>query len=326
LAVLCHLSKCRRNMAHALVHDSALMQLLLAAAMGTSCCSCGGSSNATANEASVTADHTMQLLAWSTLGDVAAASGPGLTALLQAGLLGLLLSVAQDGSLPAGGCSSTTMASVAAWWARLAPEQLAASQHHAWLLLQQLVPLCRREFVGMGGVSMLLSVLHGLTSARAGGAASATSAWLSTQPALAASAATTRRAGSPSALPQGARTATTTPAAGPDFAAAEAALQLLRRLVRGDAAAAQAVLEQGAAPQLLQLLHVPPACALPRVRQGVLLALSELCGAGGRAAASAVREAGGVALLLRDCQRCVAGQQGRGAMRCRGLHAYAVCW
>jgi hypothetical protein len=64
-----------------------------------------------------------------------------------------------------------------------------------------------------------------------------------------------------------------------------------------------AVVEHGGVPVLLQLLQAPCAAMLTPVRQGVLLCLSELCSAGGRAGMTAVRQAEGVGQLLMECQR-----------------------
>jgi hypothetical protein len=68
---------------------------------------------------------------------------------------------------------------------------------------------------------------------------------------------------------------------------------------------AGAALEHGTVPALLQLLQAPAAATLTAVRQGVLLCLSEVCSAGGRAGMTAVRQAEGVGLLLKECQRWV---------------------
>jgi hypothetical protein len=86
---------------------------------------------------------------------------------------------------------------------------------------------------------------------------------------------------------------------------AEPALRLLRTLLRADAGMAAAVVDQGGVPVLLQLLQAPCMGALTQVRQAVLLCLSELCSAGSRAGSTAVRQAGGVGLLLKECQRWV---------------------
>lgn len=86
---------------------------------------------------------------------------------------------------------------------------------------------------------------------------------------------------------------------------AEQALRLLRTLLRADASMAAAVVDQGGVPVLLQLLQAPCMGALTQIRQAVLLCLSELCSSGSRAGSTAVRQAGWVGLLLKECQRWV---------------------
>jgi hypothetical protein len=162
LTVLCHLSACRPCVP-AMVGNGGLLQLLLEAAAGMTCASSSGSSSGspliggtagkaasttTSNERSIEVDHCMLLLVWTTLGNMAAASAPGLEALLQAGLLHLLLSAAEHGRLQScAGCTagSSASAAVLAWWARLTAQQLAASQQLAWSLLQQVGACAARQ-------------------------------------------------------------------------------------------------------------------------------------------------------------------------------------
>lgn len=82
----------------------------------------------------------------------------------------------------------------------------------------------------------------------------------------------------------------------------EPALRLLQRLVTGDAHMAEAFADQELIPALLQLLHAPICAEALGAKQGVLLALAEMCGAGGSNCTTKLRQAEGVGLLLKECQ------------------------
>lgn len=171
--------------------------------------------------------------------------------------------------------------------------------------MPQVAPLCKASFIECGGVSVLLESLTAVTSS---GASTGSSAWLSTTAVLTGSPglrSPSRTAAAATSSPIAGKGAPG--AAGSSCGSAEPALRLVRRLLQGDAGMAAAVVEQGAVPVLLQVLQAPCAAALTPVRQGVLLCLSEVCSAGGRAGMSAVRQADRVGLLLKECQRCVAG-------------------
>jgi hypothetical protein len=143
LTVLCLLSQCR-SFLDALVSNDSLMQQLLAAACNPAGLTEGSSSLAasgtgpssgvtpsSSNSATLEADHSMQLLAWSTLGNAAASCTPALDVFVQGGLLQLLLDTVAYGIAGLSGGSN------AAWLARLSPEQLSASKQLAWSILQQ---------------------------------------------------------------------------------------------------------------------------------------------------------------------------------------------
>lgn len=89
----------------------------------------------------------------------------------------------------------------------------------------------------------------------------------------------------------------------PDACEAGPALRLLQRLVAADADTAMGFAEHGLIAALLQLLQAPACTDSASTRQGVLLLLSELC-AVGSAFLRKLREADGVAVLLRECERC----------------------
>jgi hypothetical protein len=86
----------------------------------------------TSNSCCLEADHSMQMLAWSILGNVAVSVGQPVPVLVDAGLLQLLVDVVAFGV--SGTCSD---AASAAWFGCLTPEQLSASQQLAWSTLQE---------------------------------------------------------------------------------------------------------------------------------------------------------------------------------------------
>lgn len=171
------------------------------------------------------------------------------------------------------------------------------------LVVLQVAPVCKASFIESGGISMLLDSL----TAAASSSATTSAAFASSSTGLKSPSRTAAGQGfaSRSGSPGGARNGTADAGASSCSAAAEPALRLLRRLLQGDAAMAAAVADRGGVPVLLQLLTAPTAATLTPVRQGVLLCLSEVCSAGGRAGTAAVRQADGVPLLLKECQRLV---------------------
>jgi hypothetical protein len=98
----------------------------------------GGATPSSSNSGSLEADHNMQLLAWSMLGHAAASAEVALEAVVQEGLLQLLLDAVSHG-VTAAGCSRS--GSCAGWFARLAPEQMSATRQLAWSTLQQVQEL-----------------------------------------------------------------------------------------------------------------------------------------------------------------------------------------
>lgn len=143
MTVMCLLSQCSSFLQALVGNDSLMQQLLAAACDPAGCCegsfaaaaSSGPSSGATpssSNSATLEADHSLQLLAWGTLGSAAVGCAPALDAFVQGGLLQLLLDTVAYGTT---GVSSS--GSSAAWLARLSPEQLSASRQLAWSTLQQ---------------------------------------------------------------------------------------------------------------------------------------------------------------------------------------------
>jgi hypothetical protein len=146
LTVLCLLSQCSSFLEAVVSNDSLMQQLLAAAcnpaaltegssvAASTVASATGPSSGATpnsSNSATLEADHSMELLAWTILGNAAASCAPALDAFVQGGLLQLLLDTVAHSTAGVSGGSN------AAWLARLSPEQLSASKQLAWSILQQ---------------------------------------------------------------------------------------------------------------------------------------------------------------------------------------------
>lgn len=144
LTVIYLLSQCSAFLPAIAACDSLLQQLLAVACRPTAASDAaaaaskppgltlGGATPSSSNSGSLEADHNMQLLAWSFLGKAAAEAGIALAALVESGLLQLLLDAASYGVTPAGLNSSN-----AGWFARLAPEQMCATKQLAWSVLQQ---------------------------------------------------------------------------------------------------------------------------------------------------------------------------------------------
>lgn len=143
LTVLNLLSQCSSFLPAIASCDSLMQQLLAvacrptaasdaaaAAGAGMAGLTLGGATASSSNSGSLEADHNMQLLAWSILGNAAASAEAALEAVVQGGLLQLLVEAVAHG-VTATGCSS------AGWFARLAPEQMSATKQLAWSTLQQ---------------------------------------------------------------------------------------------------------------------------------------------------------------------------------------------
>jgi len=170
----------------------------------------------------------------------------------------------------------------------------------------QVAPCCRASFITYGGINVLLDSLT------AASVSTGSTTWLATSPVGPRS---PGKAGSSSPAGRSCQPAVDCSSC----SSGEPALRLLRQLVRADAAMAAAVASEGCVLVLLQLLEAPAAATLTPIRQGVLLCLSELCSAEGHGCMTAVWDADGVGLLLKQCQRCVATKQ-------LSLHCMQLLW